>query len=258
MTGSQSRFSVDFGDWLTRVPIAHRGYHDLKLGLAENSMGAFRAAVEAGFAVECDLQVSATGEPVVFHDPTLKRMTGVRGNVRDKTPDELAQLKLLDTDDTIRTLEEHLKLVSGAVPLVLELKGVEGKDQGFVEGVAAALARYDGPVAVMSFDHWICAQFKQLMPNIPRGLTAEGTDRRYHVHRDAMKEYDLQFVSYSVKHLPCRFVSEAREAGLPIITWTVRDEKTRRTTFEHADQMTFEGFDPREVESVFTQESEQI
>lgn len=231
--------------WLIEHPIAHRGYHDLALGRPENSLAATLAAAEAGFAIECDLQVSATGEPVVFHDPDLKRMTAKRGNVRDLTPDQLAQIKLLDSDQVIDKLSTHLGEVNGRMPFVLELKGVEGKDAGFVEGVAAALKDYEGRVAVMSFDHWICAQFKSLMPNIPRGLTAQGGLRSQRRHIAAMQEFDLQFVSYKVHDAHVPFVKDMRDQGLPVITWTVRTAKERQLTKEYADQMTFEGFDPR-------------
>lgn len=235
--------------WITEGPIAHRGYHNLKLGRAENSLSAFSAAIEAGFAIECDLQVSATGQPVVFHDPTLERMTGVAGNVKDYTPAELSRLHLLDTADCIETLDRHLALVNAKVPVILELKGVEGADSGFVEGVAESLKRYDGRVAVMSFDNWICAQFASVIPDVPRGLTAEGGNECYRRHIAAMETYDLQFVSYSVQEVDNRFVAEMRKLGLPVITWTVRNAETRHLSEKFADQMTFENFDPRELQN---------
>jgi len=234
-------------DWLVSSPIAHRGYHDVTRGRAENSLSAFKAAADAGFAIECDLQISKTGEPVVFHDPVLGRMTRQDGAVRDHTPEQLASMRLLDTDDGIRTLEDHLQLISGRVPLVLELKGIEQEDAGFVEGVAAVLTGYSGNVCVMSFDHWICAQFKELLPDVPRGLTAEGGDDTYDHHLKAMTEYDLQFVSYGIHDLPCRFISDIRAAKLPVITWTVRNSEQAQKTYKFADQMTFEGFDPNEM-----------
>ena len=80
--------------WLVERPIAHRGYHDLTLGRPENSLAAVRAAAEAGFTIECDLQVTASGVPVVFHDPDLKRMTNKRGLVRAHTPQQLKQIRI--------------------------------------------------------------------------------------------------------------------------------------------------------------------
>ncbi|MFD0918058.1 glycerophosphodiester phosphodiesterase family protein [Pseudahrensia aquimaris] len=230
--------------WLIERPITHRALHDRTKGRAENSWSAFQAAIDAGYAIECDLQVTKTGESVVFHDPDLERMTGATDTVRSQTPQQLSKHKLLDTNDTIHTLSEHLEQVAGRVPLVLELKGVEGEDAGFVEGVAKALEGYDGQVAVMSFDHWICAQFADRMPNTPRGLTAYGGADTTQIHREAMDTFDLQFVSYNVKELPSTFVNDMRSLGLPVITWTVRTPEQVEATFAHADQMTFEGFTP--------------
>ncbi|MEP1207936.1 MAG: glycerophosphodiester phosphodiesterase family protein [Rhizobiaceae bacterium] len=231
--------------WITQRPIAHRGFHDLSAGRPENSLAASVAAADAGFAIECDLQVSSTGEPVVFHDPVLERMTGEVGRVRDHNPIQLAQLHLKQSDQVIDTLATHLAQVDGKVPMILELKGVEGEDAGFVEGVAVALENYAGEVAVMSFDHWLCQQFAALLPDIPRGLTAQHGEETYQRHIDAMQDYDLQFVSYKVQDVDCRFVREMKQLGLPVITWTVKNESDRERTDQFADQMTFEGFDPR-------------
>jgi len=180
----------------------------------------------------------------VFHDPVLGRLAGVEGTVRSHSAQQLEIMRLLNTNDGIFLLNKHLDQVAGKVPLVLELKGVEGEDDGYVEGVAVALENYNGQVAVMSFDHWICAQFKTLLPEVPRGLTAEGNDADYDKHRQAMLDFDLQFVSYDVNELPVRFVNEVRDAGLPVITWTVRSPEQVALTYTHADQMTFEGFLP--------------
>ena len=233
--------------WISQRPIAHRGFHDLNEDRPENSLAAILAAVDAGFAIECDLQVSATGEPVVFHDPTLNRMTGKAGNVWEKTPQELAKLSLLGTDQVIEKLATVLEEIGGRVPVILELKGNLDRDAGLVPGVAQCLKSYSGLIGVMSFNHWLCAQFHELMPDIPRGLTAQGNDRTYDGHIAAMHDYDLQFVSYKVQDVDCRFVRDMRALGLPVITWTVKDEKARKWTKDHADQMTFEGFDPRDL-----------
>ncbi len=234
-------------DWLISKPIAHRAFHDKDAGRPENSIAAFSAALEAGFAIECDLQVSKTGEPVVYHDPVLGRMTGHQGNVHDYTPGELAKFKLLDSNNSIQTLAEHLAHVAGRTPLILELKAFEGFNIEYVDAVAGLVNSYDGPVCVKSFNHQICAQFKPTMPTIPRGLTAKGGDDCFQEHLDAMVEYDLQFASYNVVDLPNRFADKMRKDGIPVITWTVRNEEARETAFAHADQMIFEGFDPREL-----------
>lgn len=125
--------------WLARVPIAHRGYHDMNTTRWENTLSAFDAAIDKGYAIECDVHLSADGVPVVFHDEALKRLTGQAGLVHEKTAAELAQMKIGGTGDHVPTLAEMLARVRGRVPLVIELKGIEGKDDGLVAAVAAAL-----------------------------------------------------------------------------------------------------------------------
>ncbi|MEM7301219.1 MAG: glycerophosphodiester phosphodiesterase [Pseudomonadota bacterium] len=232
-------------DFLTERPIAHRGLHDRDRGIIENSMSAFKAALDGGFAIECDVQVTREGKAVVFHDELLDRVTDHTGKVRDRTAAELSAIKLSDGSDTIRTLEEHLDLVSGRVPMVVELKGIEGADAALVPAVAKALENYGGPVAIMSFDHWLTHQFQHAMPDLPRGLTAEGNDSKTGHHMNAWQTGNLQFVSYHVHDLPSQFVRIVREEdNAPIITWTVRTPDEVKLTNEFADQMTFEGFVP--------------
>lgn len=231
-------------DWLTQSPIAHRALHDLSAGRAENSWGAFEAAVEAGYPIEFDVQVSKTGEAVVFHDPVLGRMTGVEGKVSDLTPAELAELRLANTGDGIFTLQQHMDHVVGRVPVIIELKGVEGEDAGLVENVAQVLNNYDGQAAVMSFDHHLCAQFATLMPDIPRGLTAEGGAETASTHEKAMADFELQFVSYSINEIDLPFPQSIRAKGMPLISWTVRKGEQAERSINHGAQMTFEGFLP--------------
>ncbi|MEM9732628.1 MAG: glycerophosphodiester phosphodiesterase family protein [Pseudomonadota bacterium] len=231
-------------DWLTARPIAHRALHDLSAVRAENSWSAFEAAIEAGYAIECDVQMSKTGEAVVFHDPVLGRMTGVDGKVREHAPEKLSQLRLADTKDGIFTLQQHMDQVAGRVPVIVELKGIEGEDEGLVEDVAKVLKSYAGRVAVMSFDHHLCAQFHTLMPEIPRGLTAEGGNEMAEVHEKAMTDFGLQFVSYAVAEIDLTFPQSVMAKGMPLISWTVRDEAQAKRSLDHGAQMTFEGFLP--------------
>ena len=107
------------------------------------------------------------------------------------------------------------------------------------------LEGYAGKVALMSFDHWLLKDLKDLNAPYPVGLTANGnTPEDYATHEKAMA-FGLDFISYYYADLPNSFISGQRGKGIPVITWTVRDEEARKHTFENADQMTFEGFDPR-------------
>lgn len=233
--------------WLTERPIAHRGYHDLNKTRWENTLSAFAAAVDNGFAIECDVHLTSDGVPVVFHDDTLNRLAGQDGFVWQRTAAEMSAVRIGDTDDHAPTLDELLDLVAGRVPLVVEIKGTPGHDAGLVAAVGRRLKRYQGPAAIMSFDHWLIREFSSAAPGIPGGLTAAGDkDHELEAHF-SMLAHGVSFVSYSVNHLPNRFISLVRERlEMPVITWTVRDEDAVKRTFDYADQMTFEGFDPSE------------
>lgn len=232
--------------WLTERPIAHRGLHDLNRTVWENTLSAFSRAVEAGYAIECDLQYAADGVPVVFHDDRLERLCAITGDVRAKTSVELGMLSVGGTADKVPSLAQVLALVRGQVPLVLELKGRVGDDDGFAASVLDAVEDYDGPVALMSFDHWLLKELKELGSPRPVGLTAEGSDpETFFVHEEAM-QLGLDFISYHYEHLPNSFITKERQTGIPVITWTVRDQEGIDRTRQEADQMTFEGFDPRE------------
>ena len=145
--------------WLTARPIAHRGFHDLNNKRWENTLSAFSAAIERGYAIECDVHLSADGVPIVIHDDDLRRLTGTEGFVWQRTAAEMAQLRIGGTGDHPPTLKEMLDLVDGRVPLVVEIKGVPGHDAGLVKAVGRLLKRYDGQVAIMSFDHWLIREF---------------------------------------------------------------------------------------------------
>lgn len=231
--------------WLTERPVAHRGYHDMNKEVWENTLSAFSRAIEAGFAIECDLHYASDGVPVVFHDDDLQRVCNLPGEVRERTSAELGLLSIGGTKDKIPTLKQLLQLCGGKVPLVLELKGREGDDEGFAESVLEVLEGYKGHVALMSFDHWLLKDLKALEAPYPVGLTAEGNKPETFFQHDEAMHLGLDFISYFYGHLPNPFVTAQRQRGIPVITWTVRDEAARKHTFANADQMTFEGFDPR-------------
>ena len=101
---------------------AHRGLHDNETDAPENSMNAFKKAIDAGYGIELDVQLTKDRIPVVFHDETLKRVCGVDGRVRDYTYEELQQFRLCRSDERIPLFSDFLKLVDGKVPLIIEIK----------------------------------------------------------------------------------------------------------------------------------------
>lgn len=231
--------------WLIERPIAHRGLHDLNRTVWENTLAAFSEAIRHGYAIECDVQLSADGVPVVFHDSSLKRLTGRDGDVADLTARELAGLSIGGTGERIASLGDMLALVRGRVPLVIELKGTPGRDGQLVAEVVRRLAAYRGHAAIMSFDHHLIRDMARHAGAIPFGLTAEGQDEAALERHFSMLAHDISFVSYNVRDLPNGFVHFVRgRLSIPVITWTVRDEEAAAVTFAYADQMTFEGFLP--------------
>lgn len=234
--------------WLTANPIAHRGYHDMNRAIWENTLPAFERAIDAGFAIECDIHLSADGVPLVFHDDELQRLCGRDGAIEDLTAAEARTIAVGGTTAVIPTLSDLLTICGGKVPLVIELKASRAEPAAFAAATLAVLADYSGPVALMSFDAALLAALKQAGASQPLGLTAEGmSEEALADHRKAFA-IGLDFVSYYYDHLPNAFVAALRAKSVPVITWTVRDEDARRRTFLNADQMTFEGFDPRQSE----------
>ncbi|MBV2144609.1 glycerophosphodiester phosphodiesterase [Falsochrobactrum sp. TDYN1] len=233
-------------DWLTKRPIAHRGLHDLNKERWENTLPAFEAAAKAGFAIECDVHLTRDGGVVVFHDDELLRLTGREGRITDLTTAEATALPIGGTIDHVPTLRQVLDLVDGRVPVIIELKGIEGRDDGLVAAVAKDLRSYKGEAAIMSFDHHLIRRFKTDAKGIPGGLTAEGTGVRDLEAHFSMLVHEISFVSYNVHHLPNPFIRFVREKlHMPAISWTVRDADMQRHSELNVDQVTFEGFDPR-------------
>ena len=204
--------------------------------------------MEAGYAIECDLQYASDAVPVVFHDDDMERLCKIKGDVRAKTSAELAMLSVGGTADRVPSLKQLLDLVGGKVPLVIELKGRKDDDEGFAASVLEVLEGYKGPVALMSFDAWLLKDLKDLECPYPVGLTAEGTSPETFFAHDEAMHYGLDFISYAWEHLPNSFVTAQRQQGKAVITWTVRTPEALRHSYAHADQITFEGFDPRTIE----------
>jgi glycerophosphoryl diester phosphodiesterase len=245
--------------WLTARPIAHRGLHDKANGIIENTLSAVRAAVDKGFAIEVDIQLTKDGEAVVHHDEHLGRLNEGSAELKDLTVAELKAVPFHLTTDRIPTLQELYDTVAGRVPLVVELKTLNKPehDARLTARFVEVTKGYKGEVAGMSFDPFIVAELRRLAPDLPRGITADNArDDKHYGHLSAWQRFSLRhllhwpktrphFCSYCVDHLPTfgPFVLKS-VLGRPLITWTVRTPEQRRRTERYADQMTFEGFLP--------------
>ena len=239
-------------------PIAHRGLHDLSNGIAENSRAAVQAAIDRGYGIEIDLQMTSDDAAVVFHDYGLERLTGGVGRVRSRTRSDLASLKLTGTDETVPDFPEVLALVDGRVPLLVELKdqdGALGDNVGLLEAeVARNLEGYRGPVAVMSFNPHSVSALQTLAPQVPRGLVTDAFDAEYwdapQDRRDALariEDFDrvgASFISHNHRHLEMHAVSELKARDVPVLCWTIRSPDEEAAARQIADNITFEGYFP--------------
>lgn len=238
-----------------RLPIAHRGLHSQ--GVPENSMAAFRAAIAAGYGIECDIQAAADSTPIVFHDDDLPRLTGANGLVRALGMDAISMLRILGTDEAVPTLADLLALVAGRVPLLIEIKDQSLRatdDIGDLSArVADLLAGYQGPVAVMSFNPHSVTGFAQ---SVPVGLTTCGydpdewamLDDASRAHLAAIADFDRVgacFISHDRKDLDNPAVTALKAKGVPVLTWTIRSPEQEADARHVADNITFEGYHPK-------------
>jgi glycerophosphoryl diester phosphodiesterase len=235
-------------DWLIARPVAHRGLHDAASGVIENTPSAFAAAVAGNYAIECDLQISADGEAMVYHDDALGRLTEGTARLDQMSSAELKRVPFKATADHMLTVGELCDLVAGRVPLVIELKSRFDGDRRVVARAAEVLSAYRGPAVVMSFDPSLMTAAESKAPDLPRGIIAErrsANPGHALAYAGELLRAQIDFVAYSIKYLPATLPIMARKLlGMPLLTWTVRSTEDRARAARYADQMIFEGFRP--------------
>lgn len=234
-----------------RTDYAHRGLHGE--GVPENSMEAFRRAVEAGYGIELDVQLSRDGEVMVIHDPFLGRMTGCDRMLSEMTAEELEKLSLQGTDQKIPRFSDVLALVAGRVPLMVELKG-ETKNTSLCPKVMKLLASYQGPYLVESFNPLMVSWFAGHERRIPRGLLYTNVCRE--LRRTSLFTVlptlmilnivaRPQFISYDQKcrrYLTVWLTTHLFRA--PRFSWTIHNEEEYRAACHAGEYAIFEGFLP--------------
>lgn len=235
-----------------RHKYAHRGLHSETV--AENSMTAFRLAVEGGWGIELDVRLSKDKQLVVFHDDTLDRVVGREGRVADFTAEELSKMSLSGTDDGIPLFDDVLNLVCAQVPLLVEIK----EDQGSSEVstlVAERLSTYMGDFIIESFNPLSLQNIKKRLPQAERGILSH----KYYAYEPYRKPlyFVLQcmlvnflcrpsFVAYDHRHFRSLSLLFARTLfGAATFAWTVRSKEEERLARRHGfDTVIFEGYIP--------------
>ncbi len=158
-----------FKGWL----YAHRGLHDNETDAPENSLPAFRKAVDAGFGIELDIQLTKDKQVVVFHDDTLERVCGAEGKVGDYTYAELQAFALCRSEARIPLFTEVLGLVDGKVPLIVEFKGNNSTDLSLCPIADAILRQYKGVYCMESFNPLMVAWYREHRKEVVRGQLSE-------------------------------------------------------------------------------------
>lgn len=239
-----------FLNWL----YAHRGLHDNEGDAPENSMKVFARAVEAGYGIELDIQLSADNVPVVFHDYTLRRVCGVNGKVCEYTYEELQQFTLFDSGEQIPELADVLKLVDGKVPLIVEFK-TEATDMSLCTVADKLLKEYKGLYCVESFNPLVLFWYRRNRKNVVRGQLSTAFWKTGE-HRKSLLYFALQnllfnflakpdFVAYDYKYpnMLSRKICH-RLYGNMAAAWTIKSQAELDAAKGQFDLYIFDSFIP--------------
>ncbi|MEH0196737.1 glycerophosphodiester phosphodiesterase [Caulobacter sp. CCNWLY153] len=244
-----------FGEAWERLfdpPIAHRGLWTPG-GAPENSLAAFQAACAKGYSIELDVQLTADGQAVVFHDDRLERLTGVEGRLRDHTAAELGAMKLSGTDETIPTLADALAVIGHRAMVQIELKTPFGEVGELEKKVSEILIDHNGPIAVIGFNPYSHAWFADHNPQVLRGLdsyawndeSARKLAPELRKSLAALEQVEIarpDFLALGLDMLPSPRADVFRAKGMPIVAWTVRSPEQWDAVSDHCDNLIFEGF----------------
>lgn len=239
---------------------AHRGFWNAndpgEENRPENSLAAFRAAVEKGYGIELDVHLTKDGHLVVHHDDSLKRLTGVDIRIADSTLAEIRACKL-PNGEPIPTYDEVLDVVAGHIPMVVEVKTENGNHAALSKAVYGRMQRYSGPWCLESFDPLAVQWFRLNAPEIIRGQLAfdsAGKGKNFH---DFMRNLGIASMLQNFASRPdfiAFSASSVKWHSLPIhllrlmnpwfVAWTVRSQADMDKYRKSWDLQIFEKFTP--------------
>lgn len=233
---------------------AHRGLHDRKNGIPENSLLAFKRATVQEYGIELDVQRTKDDVLVVFHDDSLERLCGIQGAIRDFTLEQLKEFRLFSSSETIPTFEEVLKMVGGKVPLIVEIKTEKEAPTLLAAMVYEQLKGYRGTYCIESFDPRIVRWYKKKAPQVIRGQLAVGKKGK---DTSAVLAFFIKFLLVNILSRPDFVAYQHGCEGnlsmwimknffhIPLVAWTVEDAKSYRSAKEKFQLVIFEGFLPK-------------
>ena len=235
---------------------AHRGLHNKEAGIPENSLAAFRAAVEGGFGAELDVHLLKDGSLAVFHDSNLQRITGKEGRIEDLTAEDLKDYHLLETGETIPLFSEVLEIFSGKTPLIIELKAVDGNHAALCQAACDAMEGYEGLWCMESFDPRCVNWLRKHRPEIIRGQLAENflkTDKSMPLWLRFVLTNNMShcltnpdFVAYGFEHRHHTLGNyfSRKVWGMLGVSWTIRNKKDYDIAVKEGWIPIFENFIP--------------
>ena len=241
-----------YDTWIVKSPIAHRGLFD-ELN-PENSLSAFKNAVKNNIPIEFDVVSTSDGVPVVFHDSKLARMTGQDGFISNCTYDEIKDLYLLKTKETIPTLKQALELIAGKVPVLIEIKNF-GNVGPLEKEIWKTLQGYRGEYAIASYNPYTLEWFKNNEPKIKRCQVAsffknkEITGiRRFYLKRMSFnkKISEPHFILYASEDMPNKYTKKYF-GKIPVLTFTIRNKDSEALIKEYSDNYLFDSYVPDSI-----------
>lgn len=241
--------------WLLRRSFAHRGLFRQDQTVPENSIPAFKRAVDEGYGIEMDVALTKDDAVVVFHDDNLKRMTGVDKGIDQVTFEELRTLKLAGTKYSAPKFKEVLELVDGRVPLIVELKNGK-KNELLCRKVLNMLEGYKGEYCIESFNPFIIRWFKRNAPEIIRGQLSMNYKEEKNL--DSLIHFVLEnlllnflgrpnFIAY--KHTDCNRLGFKinHRFGVVTVAWTIESQEEMDKALKMYDSIIFQHFSPNKT-----------
>lgn len=235
-------------EFLSRNLIAHRGYHNNKKGIPENSVLAFKKAIDNKYLIELDVRLTKDKKLVVFHDGNLKRVCGVNKSVKDLTYKELLKYNLFDTTQKVPLFSDVIKLVNGRVPILIETK--YHNRYGVLEKILInELSNYKGLYAIQSFYPMSLLWLKRNTKDIPIGLLSSNFKNDLNRLKSIIGKtlildlfFKTDFISYDVKGLPNNYLSYKGDKK-KIVIWTIKNKKDYDLARQYTDSLICENFD---------------
>ncbi len=235
---------------------AHRGLHDNKSNAPENSLRAFALAVEKGYGIELDVQLTKDKIPVILHDYNLKRACNMDYKISEHNYEELADFRLFESEEKIPTLQEALAVVGGKVPLIIELK-IPWKAEKICSVVSGMLRDYKGIYCIESFNPLGLRWYRVNEPKVVRGQLStdflkdkiEGNKFQYFILKHLLLNFYTKpdFIAYhhiykkGLSFILCRTLYRAKT-----VAWTIQSKQDYEENQKYFELFIFDSFIPQD------------